>query len=101
ITEPVLDAGSDALRKTVLPIFTRDGFAAGSAAVTEPAFNYDVNEMQTTAVRQNGDVVLNGAKCFVPLAADAEHVLVYARGEQGVTGVVVPRDTKGLTIGER
>ena len=101
ITEPVLDAGSDALRKTVLPIFTRDGFAAGSAAITEPAFNYDVNDMQTTAVRRNGHVVLNGTKCYAPLAAEAEHILVYARGEQGVTGVVVPRDAKGLTIGER
>ena len=69
--------------------------------ITEPAFNYDVNDMQTTAVRRNGHVVLNGTKCYAPLAAEAEHILVYARGEQGVTGVVVPRDAKGLTIGER
>lgn len=101
VTEPVLDAGSDALRRAVLPGYTGARFVAGSGAITEPAFNYDVNEMQTTAVRQNGDVVLNGAKCYAPLAADAEHILVYARGEQGVTAVLVPRDASGLTVNER
>jgi alkylation response protein AidB-like acyl-CoA dehydrogenase len=101
VTEPLLDAGSDALRKAVLPIFCGDRFVAGSAAITEPAFNYDVNAMQTSAVRKNGHVVLNGAKCYAPLAADAEHILVYARGEEGVTAVLVPRDAAGLTIGER
>jgi acyl-CoA dehydrogenase len=101
LTEPVLELGSDAQRQAVLPAFTGARYAAGSAAMVEPAFNYDVNEMQTTAVRANGDVVLNGTKCFVPLAADAEQILVYARGEQGVTGVLVPRDARGLSIGER
>lgn len=101
VAEPLLDLGSDAQRQAVLPSFTGARYTAGSAAITEPAFNYDVREMQTTAVRANGDIVLNGAKCFVPLAAESEQILVYARGEQGVTAVLVPRDAAGLSIGER
>ena len=101
IAEPVLDLGSDAQKQAVLPGFTGARFAAGSAAITEPAFNYDVRDMQTTAARANGDIVLNGAKCYVPLAAESEQILVYARGEQGVTAVLVPRDARGLSVGER
>jgi alkylation response protein AidB-like acyl-CoA dehydrogenase len=101
VAEPVLDLGSDAQRRAVLPGFTGARYAAGSAAITEPAFNYDVRAMQTTATRASGDLLLNGAKCFVPLAAEAEQILVYARGEEGVTAVLVPRDSAGLSIGER
>ncbi len=50
--------------------------------------------------------VLNGVKCFVPLAADAEHVLVYAAsdGRAGSTRSArssCRRDTPGMRVGER
>jgi len=101
VVEPVLECGSDAQRQAVLPAFAGARYVPGSAAMTEPAFNYDVHAMHTTAVRAHGDLVLNGHKCYVPLAAEAEQILVYARGEQGTTAVLVPRDASGLTVSAR
>ena len=98
---PILELGSDAQRQAILPAYTGAEFVAGSAAVVEPRFNFDLDEMTTTATRRNGDVVLSGAKCYVPLAATAEHVLVYARGEHGLGAYIVPRGTPGLSVGER
>jgi len=98
---PILELGSDAQRQEVLPAYTGAQFAAGTAAVMEPRFNFDLAELTTTATRRNGDVVLSGSKCYVPLAAEAQHILVYARGEQGLAAYIVPRGTAGLSIGER
>jgi alkylation response protein AidB-like acyl-CoA dehydrogenase len=100
-TYPILELGSDAQRQAILPAYAGEQFVAGSAAVVEPRFNFDLEEMTTTATRRNGDVVLSGTKCYVPLAAAAEHVLVYARAERGLGAYIVPRGTPGLSIGER
>jgi alkylation response protein AidB-like acyl-CoA dehydrogenase len=101
LTYPVIELGSDALRQQVLPAYSGDRFTAGTAALMEPRFNFDVNDLATTAVRRNGSFIVNGTKCYVPLAAEARHVLVYARAEQGLSAFVVGRDTPGLSIGER
>jgi alkylation response protein AidB-like acyl-CoA dehydrogenase len=100
-TYPVIELGTEAQRREVLPAYTGAEFAAGSAALMEPSYNFDLEEMSTTATRRDGRVVLNGSKCYVPLAADAQHVVVYARGESGLTAWIVPRGTPGMSIAER
>ncbi|MBI3301904.1 MAG: acyl-CoA dehydrogenase family protein [Deltaproteobacteria bacterium] len=101
VTQPVIALGSDAQKQQVLPTYTGRDFAAGTAAVVEPRFGFDVNELVTAAVRHDGDFVLSGSKCFVPLAAEAQHVLVYARGDDGLGAFIVARGTSGLTITDR
>jgi len=98
---PVIELGTDAQRQDVLPAYTGAQFAAGSAALMEPRFNFDLNELTTTATRRNGHLVLNGTKCYVPLAAEAQHTLVYARGDNGLSAFIVPRGTPGCSVGER
>lgn len=101
ITEPVLELGSEAQKQAVLPAFTGARYTPGAAAFMEPAFNFDLHAMATTVTRRGGDVVISGAKCAVPLAAESDRLLVYGRGEQGISAVLVPRETPGVTIGER
>ncbi|MBI3246492.1 MAG: acyl-CoA dehydrogenase family protein [Deltaproteobacteria bacterium] len=101
VIQPVLALGNDTQQQHVLPAYTEPTFTAGTAAVMEPRFGFDVNELATTATRRNEDILLNGAKCYTPLAAEARHLLVYARSESGVAAFLVPRDTPGLVIGER
>ncbi|MEW6300772.1 MAG: acyl-CoA dehydrogenase family protein [Thermodesulfobacteriota bacterium] len=101
VTHPLIAFGSEAQKQSVLPCYTGPTFTAGTAAVMEPRFHFDVNEPATTAVRSQDDFVLNGAKCYVLLAAEAQHVLIYARCEDGLGAFVVPRGTPGLTITER
>ena len=54
-------------RSEILPAYAGAEFRAGTAAVMEPRFDFDADELATTATRRNGDYVLNGAKCYVPL----------------------------------
>lgn len=101
ITHPLIVCGSEAEQQAVLPCYTGPTFTAGTAAVMEPRFGFDVNAPATTAVRVQDDFVLNGTKCYVLLATEARHLLIYAACEDGLGAFVVPRDTPGLTITER
>lgn len=101
VIQPVLALGSDAQQQQVFSAYMGQHFTAGTAALIEPRFSFDVNELATTATQQGNDFILNGTKCFVPLAADAQHVLVYARSNDGLSAFVVPRGTPGLTTSER
>lgn len=97
-TYPVGELGSAAQQQQVLPRYAGARFTAATAALLEPSFTFDVHACATTATRRNGDIILNGTKCYVPLAAEAEHTVVYARGETGLGAFLVPRDTPGYRI---
>lgn len=101
VTYPVALLGSEEQRKEVLPAYAGAEYVAGTAAVMEPNFRFDINELETTAARQNGGYVLNGAKCYVPLAGEAKHIVVYARAEDGLAAFLVPQGAAGLTVAER
>jgi alkylation response protein AidB-like acyl-CoA dehydrogenase len=101
VTQPVTLLGSEEQKQHVLPHYTSEAFTAGTAAVVEPRFGFAVNELATTAIRHNGDFLLTGSKCFVPLAAAAQHMLVYAQHEGELSAFLVPQGTPGVTIAER
>ena len=101
VTQPLIALGSDTQKQQILPVYTGSEFTAGSAAVIEPRFAFDINEPATTAMEEKGDILLNGTKCLVPLAADAQHLVVYARDAAGLSAFIVPHGTLGLTIHER
>ncbi|MFT4571992.1 MAG: acyl-CoA dehydrogenase [Hyphomicrobiaceae bacterium] len=102
VIDPVLHLGSEAQKKEVLPVFCGEKFVAGSAAVSEPTWNFHITKMATTAKRDGENWVLNGKKCNVPLAKSAPFVVVYATDEDGQTGAFLVRQgTPGMNIGER
>ena len=98
VTYPVLELGSDDQKKQVLPAYSGEKFVAGSAAVMEPAMGFDVNDLAATAIRRNGDYVLSGSKCYVPLGPAARHTVVYAREDGATAAFVVPSDAPGLEV---
>jgi alkylation response protein AidB-like acyl-CoA dehydrogenase len=103
---PLIEMGTEAQRKRYLPAFAADSFVPATAAVMEPAFDFDPADMRTAAHRTPAGYILTGAKCYVPLAADSEVILAYAtsvadRGFEGVDGFLVPRHSSGLHISER
>ena len=101
VTCPVIMLGTPEQKAQILSCYAGPHFTAGTAAVMEPRFDFDLNALTTTAERHHGAFVLNGTKCFVPLAADAAHLLVHARGDNGIAAFLLPQDTPGLSIGER
>jgi acyl-CoA dehydrogenase len=106
IAFPVLDFGTDAQRTRILPGVARDSCAAGAAALTEPRFDFDVSALDTVAHSGGTGFVLNGAKCYVPLAAESDAILVFAASSRdvgfgGVDGFIVPRGMPGMVISAR
>ncbi len=98
---PILLCGTDEQKETCLPQFCDDAFLPATAALVEPAIQFDPNALRTTAVLDGGAYVLNGHKIFVPLAAEANLILVYAAEDGKTQGFLVDRGTAGLEIGER
>ncbi|GIW40791.1 MAG: acyl-CoA dehydrogenase [Candidatus Binatia bacterium] len=105
VTVPLLEFGTEAQKREVLPTYTGENFRAATAALVEPRFGFDPAEMETVAEKKNGGWILRGHKCFVPLADEAEHMLVYARtggpGLENVGVFLVRRGTPGVEILER
>ncbi|HVC44859.1 MAG TPA: acyl-CoA dehydrogenase family protein [Candidatus Binataceae bacterium] len=103
---PLIEFGTDEQRARLLKNFARDEFTAGSAALMEPRFDFDAADLATRAERAGAGYVLNGTKCYVPLGAESEWILVYAAcgseaGGAGVGGFIVPRGAPGLVVAER
>lgn len=97
---PIVEMGTDAQKKKYLPTVCGGKFSPATAAFIEPRFDFDPTEFATTA-KKSGGYILDGAKCYVPLAADAGIMLVYAREGKSNQCFIVEKGTKGLTVGER
>jgi alkylation response protein AidB-like acyl-CoA dehydrogenase len=73
--------------------------------MVEPGPLFDVLNLRTKAEPKGDGFVLSGQKSLVPLGDRASHFLVLAHntaqeGFAGIEAFIVPRDAKGLTIGE-
>jgi len=101
LTIPLLLFGTEDQRKRWLPRFTGDRYAVGTAAFVEPRWDFDASSVSTRAERVEGDYVVTGRKCLVPLARQAEALLVYATAPDGLAAFIVEPGTSGLVIGER
>jgi alkylation response protein AidB-like acyl-CoA dehydrogenase len=101
VATPLVEAGTEDQKRRYLPGFCGDKFKAATAALTEPRFGFDPNELETTARLDGGEYVLNGHKCYVPLADEADVILVYADDGGATQGFLVDRGTAGLSVAER
>ena len=94
--------GSAGQRKTWLPGLTAMDLIA-SYCLTEPGAGSDAASLRTKAVRDGDDYVINGAKAFISGAGHSDVYVCMVRtggeGAGGVSCVVVPRDTPGLSFG--
>ncbi|MEW6269064.1 MAG: acyl-CoA dehydrogenase family protein [Thermodesulfobacteriota bacterium] len=97
---PLLEAGTPEQRAKYLPSFAQS-FRAATAAVVEPRIDFDTTQFATTATPENGGFVLNGTKCFVPLAEESEAMLVIAQQGDAPAAFLVDRASPGVTVGER
>ena len=92
--------GSDALRQQYLVPAIR-GEQVAAIAVTEPGAGSDVAGIQTRAVRDGDDWVINGSKIYITNAATADWLCLLAvtdpdKGYGGFSQILVPTDTPGF-----
>jgi alkylation response protein AidB-like acyl-CoA dehydrogenase len=95
---PILLAGSEEQKKKYLPPIIEADWKAYTAALIEPTFDFDPNEMKTTAKAEGGEYVLSGEKTFVPFADKAEGMIVYARLDNATKAFIVPKGATGLKV---
>jgi citronellyl-CoA dehydrogenase len=85
------------------PVVAGEKIAA--LGVTEPNAGSDVANICTTARKDGGDFVINGAKTFITNASFADFITLAVRtGEDGFGGislVLFPTDTPGFSVGRK
>ena len=102
---PIVLFGTSDQRQRFLPRIAA-GTSLGAFALTEPEAGSDAAALTTTATRSGEDYVLDGRKTWISNGGIAGHYVVFARtgeapGAKGLSALVVPADTPGLTIDER
>ena len=90
-------AGSEAQQADVLPGLV-SGASIATWAFAEPDGRWDAASIATTAVVDGDTVVVDGVKAYVEAAGVADRFLVTARTGEGLTQVLVPADTAGVTV---
>ena len=71
---------------------------------TEPGAGTDLAALQTKAVRDGDEYVINGQKIFTSLASDADYCWLAvrtnpeAKKHKGISMVIVPMDTPGIEV---
>jgi acyl-CoA dehydrogenase len=98
---PVFLAGSEEQKLEYLPPVIEAEWKAYTAALIEPTFDFDPNQLRVKAVSQDGDYVITGEKVFVPYADQYEGMIVYADLDGSTQGFIVPKGTPGVQVDER
>ncbi|MGO8991749.1 MAG: acyl-CoA dehydrogenase family protein [Polyangiaceae bacterium] len=107
VGEVIAAFGSEAQRERCCPRLASGEWPAGAFALSEPGAGSDPGGMQTTARRDGGDWVLDGAKQWITNATYAGVFVVWARtaprdthpGSRGISCFLVEGGTPGLHIG--
>ncbi|MDI1288329.1 MAG: acyl-CoA dehydrogenase family protein, partial [bacterium] len=98
----LLLAENESLRTRFLPDLV-SGRSGCAIALTEPYHGSDLSHLETTAVLDGGEWVINGAKKFITGAVLNELYAVFVRfdgipGSKGVGAVIVEKGTPGFTM---
>jgi len=97
---PILLAGSEEQKEKYLPKIIESQWPSYTAAFIEYAFDFDPNDMKTTATFNGDSYILNGEKAFVPFGKEAVSLLVYAKLDGQTQSFIVPKDSVGLTVND-
>ena len=100
-TVPVLLQGDEAQAEQYIPSIVEGAWQPYTAAFIEPFYDFDPNAMRASAKKEGDSYILQGEKAYVPYAAEAPAMLVYADLEGETQAFIVEEDAEGLTIGER
>lgn len=100
---PILCFGTEEQKRFYLPpVCSGEKFAAFS--LSEPGAGSDAASIETSAVLNGNDYVLNGNKIFVTNGAFADYIIVLAKtdrdaGARGMTAFLLHKEMPGFSIG--
>jgi hypothetical protein len=101
-THPILFGGTEEQKQAWLPRAAR-GEIKGAYCLTEPNAGSDAAAIESRAVRDGDDYVLNGEKVFISGGTVADFVVAFAKtdpqaGARGISGFIVPTDRPGFSV---
>jgi acyl-CoA dehydrogenase len=99
---PVMLSGNEEQKQRWLPPLIDEPILC-SFGLSEPNAGSDVSGIQTTAVRQGDEYVINGSKMFITNAGQADWLVVFAstdksKGHRGLSAFIVPTKLDGVTV---
>jgi len=102
--DPIHRYGTDDQRKKFLVPFAR-GEKIGCYALTEPQAGSNAAALQTKAFKKSDTYVVNGTKAWITNGGAADAAIVYvntdpAKGEKGITALVVEKGMPGFKVGK-
>jgi len=97
--------GTEEQKRKYIPAVCR-GDLMISVAMTEPDFGSALTDLKTTATLHGDFYLVNGQKRFVTGGGYSGAYMVYVRlnedrGAKGIVGIVIEKDTPGLTFGKQ
>jgi len=101
----IANFGQEEIKEQYLPDMAA-GKKLGAYASTEPGSGSDLSSIRSMAKLAGGYYILNGSKCFISFAQDADLFITLAKtdseakGTKGISIFIVDRDTPGLSIGK-
>ena len=97
----VIDRGGSAALKEKYVRPAAAGALIGALGVSEPDAGSDVAALKTRAVRDGDDYIINGSKLYISNGTIADYITTAVRtgpdGHRGISLIVVPADSEGLT----
>jgi alkylation response protein AidB-like acyl-CoA dehydrogenase len=103
-TAPLVNYGSEELKKKWLPLVTSGKCKLAALALTEPGAGSDIQGGVTTRAEKSGNEwIINGNKMWTTNASIAEYIITLVRTDRGggshsLSMILVPTDTPGLHI---
>src|SRR2546430_11271732 len=102
--DPIHRLGTDDQKKRLLVPYAR-GEKIGCYAFTEPQAGSNAAALQTKAVKKGDVYIVNGTKAWITNGGAADAAIVYvntdpAKGEKGITALVIEKGTPGFKVGK-
>jgi butyryl-CoA dehydrogenase len=102
--DPIHRFGTAEQKEKFLLPYAR-GEKIGCYALTEPQAGSNAAALQTKAVRKGDSYIVNGTKAWITNGGAADAAIVYvntdpAKGEKGITALVIERGTPGFRVGK-
>jgi butyryl-CoA dehydrogenase len=102
--DPLHRYGTPEQKEKLLLPFTR-GEKIGCYALTEPQAGSNAAALQTRAVKKGDTYIVNGTKAWITNGGVADAAVVYvntdpAKGEKGITALVIEKGTPGFKTGK-
>jgi alkylation response protein AidB-like acyl-CoA dehydrogenase len=100
--EPIMVGGHEEVKQKFLPQLTTK---LAAFSLTETEAGSDISGIQTKAVLEGDNYIINGQKIFCTNGGTADFISVFARTSadrnRGMSVFVVPKETPGFSVGKK